>query len=203
MGDIILLNEIGDKMRGKRNLTQPGDTFGKLTVSKRWTESRGNKSKETICECVCECGSTIIVPARYLRSGHKKSCGCIQFPSNNKHPSWKGCGKVSSSTWTSIKYSAKNRSREIEFSITIEYVSDLFDKQQEKCAITGIPIQFTYKNARHVGFEHNTASLDRIDSTKGYIEGNVQWVHKNINLMKMHLSQDDFIKFCKLVAENN
>ena len=29
-----------------------------------------------------------------------------------------------------------------------------------------------------------TASLDRIDSTKGYVRGNIQWVHKDINWFK-------------------
>lgn len=48
-----------------------------------------------------------------------------------------------------------------------------------------------------------TISLDRIDSTKGYIEGNVQWVHKSVNIMKSTLTQEQFINFCKLVAENN
>ena len=48
-----------------------------------------------------------------------------------------------------------------------------------------------------------TASLDRIDSTKGYIDGNIQWVHKRINTMKMDMSQKDFIDFCKQVAQTN
>lgn len=45
-----------------------------------------------------------------------------------------------------------------------------------------------------------TASLDRIDSAKGYVEGNVQWVHKRINLMKGTLSEKDFIAFCQMVV---
>jgi hypothetical protein len=45
--------------------------------------------------------------------------------------------------------------------------------------------------------------LDRVDSSKGYIEGNVQWVHKTINLMKQSFNQKEFIHFCKLVANNN
>ena len=48
-----------------------------------------------------------------------------------------------------------------------------------------------------------TMSLDRIDNNKGYIEENVQWVHKDINMMKRIYSQDYFIYMCKLVAECN
>ena len=38
-----------------------------------------------------------------------------------------------------------------------------------------------------------TASLDRIDSSKGYIKGNVQWVHKNINYMKQEMTNEEFL----------
>ncbi len=48
-----------------------------------------------------------------------------------------------------------------------------------------------------------TASLDRIDSTKGYTLDNIQWIHKDLNKMKMNFANDYFIKTCKLVAENN
>ena len=46
-----------------------------------------------------------------------------------------------------------------------------------------------------------TASLDRIDSSKGYVKGNVQWVHKDINKMKTDFEQSIFIKLCKSVAD--
>jgi hypothetical protein len=41
-----------------------------------------------------------------------------------------------------------------------------------------------------------------IDSSKGYIEGNIQWVHKDINNMKWDFTQEEFINYCKLVANN-
>jgi len=47
-----------------------------------------------------------------------------------------------------------------------------------------------------------TASLDRIDSSKGYVKGNLQWVHKDINMMKNHYNQKYFIEICKKVATN-
>jgi len=46
----------------------------------------------------------------------------------------------------------------------------------------------------------NTASLDRIDSSKGYVKDNVQWVHKDINRMKWNFPQDKFVKLCSFVA---
>ena len=43
-------------------------------------------------------------------------------------------------------------------------------------------------------------SLDRIDSNNGYVEGNVQWVHKDVNMMKKDYNQEYFINICKLIT---
>lgn len=45
-----------------------------------------------------------------------------------------------------------------------------------------------------------TASLDRIDSSKPYTKGNVQFVSTSINFMKGELSHDDTILLCKQIA---
>ena len=47
-----------------------------------------------------------------------------------------------------------------------------------------------------------TASLDRIDSKKGYTIDNVQWVYKKINMMKQNYDQKEFVNLCCLIAEN-
>ena len=65
-------------------------------------------------------------------------------------------------------------------------------------------IQLTYlaKNTKEWIQRINTASLDRINSKKGYVEGNIQWVHKDINMMKHCLETSDFIKWCEKINEN-
>jgi hypothetical protein len=70
-------------------------------------------------------------------------------------------------------------------------VSDLFEAQNGKCALSGIEL---VKNPR-------TWSIDRIDSNKGYELGNIQLVDKRINMMKGTLSQEDFISLCVFVAD--
>ena len=34
-------------------------------------------------------------------------------------------------------------------------------------------------------------------SSEGYIENNVQWVHKHVNRMKSDKSDDEFLEWCK------
>jgi hypothetical protein len=79
--------------------------------------------------------------------------------------------------------------RSIEFSVSLEEAWELFVNQNERCALSDLPIKFGLHN-------HQTASLDRIDSSLGYTLGNVQWVHKHINYMKWKLSEKEFIELC-------
>lgn len=62
--------------------------------------------------------------------------------------------------------------------------------------MSGLLIHFGNKT------EKQTASLDRIDSTKGYIESNVQWLHKDINNIKQDYSVNELLAYCKLIINN-
>ena len=79
---------------------------------------------------------------------------------------------------------------------------DIFEKQDKICALSGLPIEF---ETSQYGLWHGegTASLDRIDSSKGYICGNVQWVHKDVNRMKQCFKEDRLLDLCKLIVEHN
>jgi hypothetical protein len=177
--------------RGGRNLCKVGEKYSLLTIIRRWTE-QFKKSKETVC------GNIIVTKGRYLRMDHKRSCGCLREKKARNHPAWKGYEDISGQQWNDIKSSSKRYGRVIPFEITIEQVWELFQKQKGKCALSGVEIHFPEKSTRYGG--DCTASLDRIDSSKGYTIDNVQWVHKIVNLMKMNLPQDEFIKWCKLIA---
>lgn len=87
--------------------------------------------------------------------------------------------------------------RNLEFNITKEYIWNLFLQQERKCAFTGEILVFS----SHSYISNGTASLDRIDSSKGYIEGNVQWVHKDINVAKQDKTDTDFIQLCRRVVD--
>lgn len=77
--------------------------------------------------------------------------------------------------------------------LTVEYLKDLWDKQQGKC-ISGIDMHLP-KNTRERHDVLHCASLDRIDSSKGYIQGNVQFICKFINLGKGDSSDSEVKQF--------
>ena len=55
------------------NLT--GERFGHLTAIKIYSKGNKNGSRKWLCKC--DCGQQTIVTTGHLRSGHTKSCGCI------------------------------------------------------------------------------------------------------------------------------
>ena len=149
----------------------------------------------------CTCGSNIIkeIPIKHTESKAHKGCEkCSRF-----HTS-KGFGLLSGEYWALFINGAK--SRNYEFNISIEYAWNLYLLQNKKCALSGIDLVFEPNcvHNKNVDFRKmRTASLDRIDSKLGYIEGNIQWVHKDINIMKNYFNQDYFIKICKLICKKN
>ncbi len=101
--------------------------------------------------------------------------------------------------WTRLQTDAK--SRRFAWKVTSQYIWDLYLQQNRKCALTGLPIAFE-RNFKKYGSERQTASLDRIDSKLGYVVGNVQWVHKDINKLKWDWSLDKLYEMCSLLLSN-
>lgn len=165
-----------------------GVKFGRLTVLRRGSLDNHGKTRWI---CKCECGEERTINTSSLIRGLTISCGCWNSEKNRT-----GYGDISGSYWRRIETSAANR--ELDFSITPEYVWAIYLKQSRRCALVGLPIAFL-PNYNH-GAEQ-TASIDRIDSNKGYVVGNIQVVHKVVNMIKGWLSQEEFTAMCNLVAE--
>lgn len=73
--------------------------------------------------------------------------------------------------------------------------------QKGRCFYSNIELILPKHGTRKVDHIHR-ASLDRIDSSKGYTKDNTRFVSTSINFMKNSLSHDDTIKLCKLIAKN-
>lgn len=104
-----------------------------------------------------------------------------------------------------VKYRAKRNN--IKYSVSDEYLKRLYASQGRRCAISGLEILFYVGKSEHGSRPRakalTTASLDRIDSTKGYVEGNVRWVHKDYNMLKCDLSDKRLLEMCSIVVEFN
>lgn len=90
---------------------------------------------------------------------------------------------VSGRFYSSIKYKANKRN--ILFNLDIEFLDELILAQEHRCAYSDLEI-----DAKTRGF--TTASLDRIDSSGAYEPGNVQFLHKDVNMSKWTHSEEAF-----------
>lgn len=175
-----------------------GQKFGALEVLEQATSARNGKIR---WNCLCECGKEKVYLSDHLtrKKASMKSCGCRITNTGPRHSAWKGHGDISGNWWYNhVLRERKQKTRtKVPVEITVEYAWKLFLKQDKKCSLSGIELDIANTAV------YNTASIDRIDNSKGYVKGNVQWVHKDINFMKRIYSQNYFINMCKKVAKNN
>lgn len=166
-----------------------GDKYNDFEIV-AYEERKDNKS---YLRCKCKCGNFITCTSSTL----KKTIACQECYYKRRgstHHAYKGSKNIYLTYFTKIKLRAN--SKKIDFNIDIEYIDQLFEMQNKLCAISKLPISFERS-------QKQTASLDRIDSSKGYVRGNVQWLHKDINKMKWDFTQEKLFHLCKLVYENN
>lgn len=167
--------------------------FGHLTViGVNGKTSRG----QYIWKCKCDCGNYKNIRGYHLKGKKIRSCGCLKRETVNIK--WSGYGNIGRWVWNRFRIGAKRRS--LEFDLTPQDMWELALTQNLRCALTNQSLNFV-KRPRDQN--QSNASLDRIDSSKGYIKGNVQWVTKNVNIAKQSMSQKEFIDICRLVTQNN
>ena len=196
----------------KRHSIPHGDTTVSLTnerfdrlVCVKPTNRRLHRS--VVWECRCDCGNLTYVSTRDLKSKNTKSCGCLRVDATRKRSlgktgadsfsGWAGYQEIHGNFFSSIRRNAEIRN--LTFDLTLEQLWSLFLTQDRRCALTGEPLVFQTQ-AR---IRNGTASLDRINSAKGYTLDNVQWVHKTINKMKNNLSEEAFLTWACKIADHS
>lgn len=90
--------------------------------------------------------------------------------------------------YTKFRYHFRNiKKRFKEVDVTIDDLKNQWESQNGICYFTGIKLDlssYTKINKNPI----YTASLDRIDSSKGYVKDNIRWVSRSINYMKNDMS---------------
>lgn len=165
-----------------------GDKYKHWTILEGPIYQNSTAYYKVSCDCGSECLKLpieIINPNRFFqceKCSHKENMNNIK----NKNGQ---VGELTLTEHTRLRRSANKRS--YSFEVSIEYLWNLFQDQKQICAITGDVIP----NIKE-------ASLDRIDSSLGYIEGNVQWVTQQANLSKHVMTMEELYEFCKKVLNH-
>ena len=177
-----------------------GQAFGEWTVLRRDATSKRPDGKvgNVYWWCRCQCGTKKSVMGMTLKNGRSTRCRkCWEH--GHKH-------NLNARLWGRILRNAKLRGIPMELGDPKSAKSFLYDllytQQGSQCALSGLPIAVANTIRGDMGGKETTASLDRIDSNKGYTRPNVQWVHKDVNRMKGCLGQDRFVGLCQAVAKH-
>lgn len=158
-----------------------GKKFGRLTViefSKVQKTSRGHFGRP-LWICLCDCGNTCEVLAQSLLEGNTKSCGCLKIERTLPN----GVAAINSLYG---RYKKASKIRQIDFKINIEQFKSLI---KSNCFYCGL-IPSSYHKYRTQTIIYN--GIDRVDNSKGYVEGNVVPCCKDCNFSKHDNSLEHF-----------
>lgn len=182
--------------KGKDYLGEVCGSYRVLGYARKHRCPSGQTQDYWKVECV-HCGAIKEIGKQHVLNAHQEGCSSckkVRF-AGTKSALWKGDGEhVTGMYFGKTKHSAEKR--KLEFSVTREDMEEQFKKQNGKCAYTGMELHFGDKTVRP------TASIDRIDSAVGYTKENIQWVHKDVNHMKMDMNHAQFIGICRTITEN-
>ena len=93
-----------------------------------------------------------------------------------------------------IWYRAKESSKKRGWDFNLEVDDIIIPK---KCPYLGIELCYGIENK----YKDDYCSIDRIDSTKGYIKGNVQIISRLANTMKNNANTEQLLTFAKNVLK--
>jgi hypothetical protein len=128
----------------------------------------------------------------HYRSAMRQDWKCKSCSGHNNN--FKGRLGPMPVTWFEIKRKG-GLSRGYDWDITPEYILEMYEAQEGCCALTGWPIGWSERGLTA------TVSIDRIDSSEGYLIGNVQLLHKDVNMAKQQFTQEYFTQMCIDVAD--
>ena len=98
--------------------------------------------------------------------------------------------------------SKRHQDRGLTCTITPAYLKEVWEEQEGKCAWTKLPLVLPLTTRKEDRSNPNLlASLDRKDSSLGYVEGNVQFVCVPLNLAKREGDDATIINLIQLIRE--
>lgn len=83
------------------------------------------------------------------------------------------------------------RKKEIEHNLTQSFINKLWERQKGLCYYTGKPMDLDISDGRD---NSNSISIDRVDSSRGYIIGNVVLCRWVVNRIKNNLSIEQLLE---------
>ncbi len=91
--------------------------------------------------------------------------------------------------------------RDWECTVTLQDLKEQWERQDGVCPYTGWKLVNLNSTGHRLPKTPNRASLDRINSTRGYVLGNIQFVSLMAQYAKHGWGEEELIQFCEAVHE--
>lgn len=131
------------------------------------------------------------------RNGYSRECKeCESLRKKNKRLRMNDSDPIS--FFKHLIYGCKTRSRSYGSvcTLTIEQLIDLYEKQNKKCALSGIEMTTVRKAGKNI----YNASIDRIIPGGDYSIDNIRLVCNQVNMMRSNLSDCELLFLCKSIV---
>jgi hypothetical protein len=86
--------------------------------------------------------------------------------------------------------------------LTLDYLIKLWNQQNGLCQYTGVKLTLPSYKKYKVTNSNYKASLDRVDSSKGYLIGNIQFVSYTMNNLKSNMNEVELQEFFKIIKKS-
>lgn len=157
-----------------------------------------SKNKRSRWLCSCECGNKKEVDAKHLISKAIRSCGCLlKEVARSRFLEREPIDALKRQMYLTYISSAKVRG--IPMDITEDQFHEIASGDCDYCGSP--PSEFKSRlRVEHAPYLAN--GIDRVDSSVGYVIGNVVPCCKNCNIAKNAMSREVFIKMCEMVTRH-
>lgn len=183
-GEVVTYNTVKDKKIENQGYTR-NQLLGGISYVKKTIESNAhlekddkgykiyNRSSKTEPKCIY-CGESDVKKFNTSKS--------ICIDCYNKH--LRDIIPLEERLYKRGKQNAQSQG--YEYNLDIKYIRELLDKQDNKCIYSGTEFKNNFRD------KLTYPTIDRIDSSKGYIKGNVYICTLIVNMMKNNLSIEQF-----------
>jgi hypothetical protein len=162
-----------------------GDEFGWWVVLENDLYKSFSSQTMRACRVRCRCGTVKVLTYGELRCGRSPSCGCKSKERNIE------------TIWNDLFEKHKRRGWEFhltlpQFKVIVQRNCAYCDKEPSNIHRLKYKIDGVYKRISDPSLEIRYSGLDRVDTSKGYIAGNMVPCCFGCNKMKSVLSVDEF-----------
>lgn len=156
----------------------------------RYIKSAEKMGRLHYCSCACSGKNNLILGKEKIDMWNHslKNREHLNNIKNNRRDEFTG--------FRNLLSSCNKRSKDCN--LDLNYLKEIWEKQKGKCAVTCVDLQL--KSAYNKNYQ---ASIDRVDSTLGYVKGNIRFVSVSVNWLKNNLNDDhikEFMQICKMVV---